>query len=226
MLREGNDGKVTQRIWRCFFWCKRVIHNYEADLLLQETETDMDNSDTYHEPDALIFIFLVDCFIRSPRTSSGVDRWDTIPRNTIGICPIKMLFTMSSVIVSAASSVAKSPRKATIVTPSAPWTLFDIAMEGVKCIDNETIRKRWKREKLRYEFRMEFEDMLRKYTVCGGVVKGVVEGYIVRKWPEKVVDEDMDIVPRDGFQNDSWDDIESANVLETSIYDVDAFLAG
>ncbi|KAI3331757.1 hypothetical protein HD806DRAFT_168803 [Xylariaceae sp. AK1471] len=195
-LRECNSWDVAQCLRLCFDWCKQEIWKHNAQLpspFRKGKELEIDSSDSDYQYDVSIFIYLLDRFIRSPRTTSDRDRWDDRAKGTIPFCPIMILFTMSSLIVTAANTTLVSYQGATLSTPPPPpSSIFEFAKQGMDLIDDESNGIRWNAGKIVKEFCLEFQSMLRSYTEYGKAAKGAVDRYVAQNWPENKVNEEQE----------------------------------
>ncbi|RYC65059.1 hypothetical protein CHU98_g1157 [Xylaria longipes] len=210
ILKNGNLRDISRCIRLCFQWCKKEIQIDDAEFPApygrgrdDETNIPEDN----YGCDVRIFIYLLHRYILSSPLL-GHDSWDTIAKQTVGFCPIKMLYTMSTLIVVVVGSALQSSQEANPFTPSPSPSdafddLFDVARRGV----NEMDRHGWEDGSLVTEFCNEFTAILEDYANYGHAVTSAVRDYIARNWPDQGVPEEQGFADDDDHHDDLWPDI-------------------
>ncbi|KAI0966890.1 hypothetical protein F4678DRAFT_261269 [Xylaria arbuscula] len=195
-LREDGRSVVSHCLRLCFCWCGDEIGTDEAQLPFpygEAEEEEPDNSDNRYALDVRVFIYLLDRYIESQGSSSERDGWATMASETVRFCPIKMLFTMSTLIVVFVSHAKDQEEYA-----FGPPYVFNVAKFGINGIN----RHGWRNEKLADEFCHEFEAILKDYANYSQVISSAVSRYVEQKWSEPPAKEDNDI--RLGYVEGSW----------------------
>ncbi|KAI1423363.1 hypothetical protein F5Y12DRAFT_786101 [Xylaria sp. FL1777] len=212
MLRGSDISALSQCLRLCFHWCDEEIQTDEAQLPLpygDAADEELDNSDSKYELDVRIFIYLLDRYIGSLSSSPEHDNWDDIAKGVIGFCPIKMLFTMSTLIVVIVSNALRQCQEEIAFEPPH---VFDVAKLGI----SEVSRNAWNDEKLVTEFCAEFETILKDYSNYGNAISSAVSMYITQNWSETEANEDLELV--DG---DLWPPMWPGNIRDEGMYSID-----
>ncbi|KAI0905771.1 hypothetical protein F4823DRAFT_566421 [Ustulina deusta] len=209
-LRQGDSGVVSQCLRLFFHWCDKEIQKTQSPFpYMVAAEAGTDNPDSKYELDVGVFIYLLDCYIRSQDSSSEHDNWDSMAKEIIGFCPIKMLFIMSTLIVVIVSS-AQNLRQGEI--SFEPHHVFkNVAKFGI----NEISRNRWRDEKLVTEFCNEFESILKDYANYGKELEIALFRYMTQEWPEPQVNEDLGL--GDGEELVIWPD----DIQDEGLYSIE-----
>ncbi|KAI8633297.1 Clr5 domain-containing protein [Xylariaceae sp. FL1651] len=183
------DGKSLRWIRRCFDWCKDQIMQQDArlpDPVVCRVESEMEIDDML-EWDACVFLFLFDRLLMSSGGASEQVQWEREARAIFKRCPVKMLLTMTSLILSAAA--AQLPNiESEYLQSLERGSILGMASLGVRCIDDKESGQRWRDEELLQEFCKEL-----KFTTQNGresdalhiVSTDVIDKYIAFQWPRE-----------------------------------------
>ncbi|KAI0183398.1 hypothetical protein EV127DRAFT_414157 [Xylaria flabelliformis] len=200
ILKIGNSRDVSQCLRLCFHWCKEEIHIDDAEFPApygDGTDAEPDVPEDNYGCDVRIFIYLLHRYMGSSAPAEH-DSWDTLAKQTVGFCPIKMLYTMSTLLVVVASNVLKLSEE-----PASPFgtvidNLFSVAKLGVDEID------RWDEEKLLTEFCDEFQTILEDYANYSEAVSSAVRGYMALHWPALEMHEELEFTSDEDHHDDSF----------------------
>ncbi|KAI0451608.1 hypothetical protein F5B21DRAFT_377404 [Xylaria acuta] len=190
VLRNNSKPRdVSRCLHLCLLWCKNEIRVDDAQFPApygdgRDTETGI--TEGYYGCDVRIFIYLLHRYIGSSALADR-DSWDTLAKQTVGFCPIRMLYTMSTLIVVVVCNALESAQEASLFDD-----LFAVAKRGVTEMD----RHGWEDERLVNEFCDEFENILKDYANYGDTVSVAVRNYMARNWSGLEVHEEL------GFADD------------------------
>ncbi|KAI0550707.1 hypothetical protein F4679DRAFT_594599 [Xylaria curta] len=191
ILKIGNTRNISQCLRLCLHWCKEEIHIDEAEFPApygDGTDAEVNVPEDNYGCDVRIFVYLLHRYIGS---LAEHDSWDTLAKQNAVLCPIKMLYTMSTLIVVVVSSALRLSEETNTFTPSSSFStiipdLFSVARLGVDEID------RWEDEKLLTEFCDEFQTILEDYANYSEAVSSAVRGYMALNWPGLEVPEELE----------------------------------
>ncbi|KAI1304823.1 hypothetical protein F5Y03DRAFT_169230 [Xylaria venustula] len=212
-LREGDRSVLSHCLRLCLRWCGEEIQTDKAQLPFpygEAAEEEPDNLDNKYALDVRVFIYLLDRYIGTYASSSEHDSWITMANEIVRFCPIKMLFTMSTLIV-----VFVSHAKDREDFAFEPPYVFNVAKLGIEGIN----RHGWRDEKLVDEFCDEFEAMLKDYTNYSQTFGSAVSRYAAQKWSEPQADEDNEIRP--GYVEDALPAGWPGSIRDDGPYSVD-----
>ncbi|KAI0398987.1 hypothetical protein F4802DRAFT_611215 [Xylaria palmicola] len=192
-LKRANPDDIARCIRLCFRWCEKEIDVDEAQLpfpyggAMDAEADDTHTPDSKYECDARIFVYLLDRYISSATSPDRDGDWDALTRALVGLCPLKALFTMSTLIMTVVGNTLDACRDETsLAAPAAAAAAaglgdeFDVARLGLR----EIGRRGWGDEKLAAEFCDEFEAILDDYAAYGDAVVAAVRDYVAHTWPE------------------------------------------
>ncbi|KAI1754023.1 hypothetical protein F4782DRAFT_545366 [Xylaria castorea] len=209
ILKIGNPRDVSQCLRLCFHWCKEEIHVDDAEFPApygDGTDAEIGIPEDNYGCDVRIFIYLLHRYIGSSALAEH-DSWDTLAKQTVGFCPIKMLYTMSTLVVVVVGSALKlSQEEADPYTPPSSLSndfhdLFSVAKLGVDEMD------RWEDEKLLTEFCDEFGTILEDYANYGDAISSAVRKYTAQNWPGLDVPEELGFASDEDHHDDPGLDI-------------------
>ncbi|KAI0861727.1 hypothetical protein F4860DRAFT_524061 [Xylaria cubensis] len=196
ILKIGNP----QCLRLCFHWCKEEIYVDDAEFPApygDGTDAEPDVQEDNYGCDVRIFIYLLHRYMGSSAPAEH-DSWDTLAKQTVGFCPIKMLYTMSTLIVVVASNVLKLSEEAGSPFSTIIDNLFSVAKLGIDEID------RWDDEKLLTEFCDEFQTILEDYANYSEAVSSAVRGYMALHWPALEMHEELEFTSDEDHHDDSF----------------------
>ncbi|KAI1146146.1 hypothetical protein F4825DRAFT_441582 [Nemania diffusa] len=132
---DSGRNELLQCVRSCFLWCREQIINSETHLPLhyEEPAVASDNSDEYDDA-IYITIYLLDRYVSSG-TSTQHSSWSGIAK-TIRFTPGEMLYTMSTLIVTIASSRWLLLERNFATPPPEFSNKFDVAKFGIDAASN------------------------------------------------------------------------------------------
>ncbi|KAI0204909.1 hypothetical protein F4808DRAFT_314797 [Astrocystis sublimbata] len=198
-LKSAKPSNVSSCLRLCFQWCQEQIRIDDARFPApygrgtdDEVGIPVDNE---YGCEVQIFIYLLHRYIGSQALAEP-GSWDVLARHTVKTCPIKMLCTMSSLVVVVANSATKAASDQSLeqLWPTAPPTpsqddfddLFDVARRGMDAVD----RHDWGDAKLVAEFCDEFQSIIVHYADYGNAVRFAAREYMKLNGPAQGVRED------------------------------------
>ncbi|KAI1171579.1 hypothetical protein F4777DRAFT_582777 [Nemania sp. FL0916] len=165
LRKDGTKENLSWCLRDCLSWCgKALAHGSPKADYEATTGLDPDDSSDFYDCNAQVFKYLLDHYMSVPDNG-----WDCTAGGAIRLCPIKMLCTMSTLLVNTASAVVNQQMTMCRPTSSSdvPSSNFAVALLG---IENA---RRWKSEKLVQEFIDEFAAILKdpdRYEAAMGPV--------------------------------------------------------
>ncbi|KAI0419287.1 hypothetical protein F5X98DRAFT_85815 [Xylaria grammica] len=193
-LKGGNPRNVSECIGLCFRWCEREIGGCEAPFLFPYDE---DGPESKYDLDARVFIYFLDRYIESAKSPAKHNDWDNVAECSVKFSPIKMLLTMSTLIV----VVVSNAKRVSLEDPSLNVTrIFDLAKIGI----DEINQNRWGDKKLAAEFCNDFESILGDYADYGKAINSAIYSYERQKWSQDQAVGVLEFADGEVYQDESW----------------------
>ncbi|KAI0530230.1 hypothetical protein GGR58DRAFT_246828 [Xylaria digitata] len=199
-LKEDNPD--VSRCIRLFFrWCVREVKTLEPQFLncVEAAETETDIIDTKYNLDVRVFIYFLDRYIGSLGSPPRQNDWDNMARGIIGFCPMKMIFTMSTLIVEVLTKVINNAKMMHQEEPQfhSPY-ISNVAKFGI----DEISRNRWGDDKLKAEFCDGFGCILEDYLNYGKAIKSAIRSYGRQRQLEAQENEELGFGNGEGYHDE------------------------
>ncbi|TGJ86528.1 hypothetical protein E0Z10_g2259 [Xylaria hypoxylon] len=200
ILKGGNPRDISRCLRCCFRWFDKEINTFEAQFALpygEASEAKTYSLDGKYDIDAPVFIYFLDRYIASLGSPPNQYDWDVMAKG-IRFCPIKMLFTMSTLIVVVVSNAVTNAKRL-----HQKDILFPHILNAAKFGIDQIRQNGWRDEKLMAEFCEEFETILGDHAKYGNAINAAVLTYGKQKWSEAQANEELGFGVGAGYQ-DEW----------------------
>ncbi|KAI0478111.1 hypothetical protein F4859DRAFT_47651 [Xylaria cf. heliscus] len=229
VLNMCNHRDMAHCLRRCYDWCKKQLQLDDAQFPAPygrgtDTDPDIPGDDYNYGSDVRIFIYLLHRYIGSLALPER-DNWDALAKEAIGFSPIKMLYTMSTLIVVVAGNVLS--QEANLFAPPAALTdrfpdLLAVARVGVAEMDQQI----WDDEKLIAQFRYEYMTILEDYVTYGKAINFAVGKYIPLNCPAPAVHEELRFQDDGGHHDNPWSPAPMYDQDDEVMWPVDDIMRG